>query len=619
VKPTTYDDGEPSGGLQPIAMDRARCGSSRCDFQGRKEARSIPSPSNFSTPCFPYLATQTVIGHSFLFLLSATLPILRLDYAIMIFELQRLGLVAAILTSCFALSSVAEPVDIPSDASAASLIASGKAARARGANSEALTFFDAAVSLDASDYLTRFQRGITYLSLGRNAQAGADFDKVLTLKPGFEGALLQRAKIRAKNADWAAARDDYVALGDRGMADLALLDEAEGAAYLAFEAEKARDWESCINQAGIAIITAGTSLSLRQLRARCRLERGEVQEGISDLQHVLQIHPGQVEPHLQISSMLFYGLGDTKLGLDQIKKCLHSDPDSKPCKKLFREEKSVLKELDEVRSLFEKKQYNSAAKLLAGKGTEDEPGLLSEVKANDAAHRSAGIIHVKAPSDLYTDLVDKTCEAYMSMKSMAKAAKYCVEVLSLNTNSLQGLLYQAQKHMDAEDFEAAISSLNTAKDHHPDAQNTINSKLQEAQIALKRSKNKDYYKVLGVSRDADEAQIKKAYRTATKTYHPDKAAAKGLSKEEAEKKMTAINEAYEVLSDPELKAKFDNGEDPNDPMANQGGNPFHGSPFGQGGQQFFFQQQGFAGGGGGGRQFKFSTGGNPFGGFPGFG
>jgi DnaJ family protein C protein 3 len=88
-----------------------------------------------------------------------------------------------------------------------------------------------------------------------------------------------------------------------------------------------------------------------------------------------------------------------------------------------------------------------------------------------------------------------------------------------------------------------------------------------------------------------------------------------VTKDEAEKKMARINEAYEVLSDPELKARFDRGEDPNDPMANQGGNPFQGSPFGgqqfvfqQGGQQFQFRQSGGGGGGGGG--------GNPFQGFP---
>lgn len=187
-------------------------------------------------------------------------------------------------------------------------------------------------------------------------------------------------------------------------------------------------------------------------------------------------------------------------------------------------------------------------------------------------------------------------------KNTKKAATYCDEALSLNENSLYGLLHKAQKHMEAENYEAAISTLNTAKEHHPDAQQ-IGGLLQKAQVELKRSKTKDYYKVLGVSKDADELQIKSAYRRMVKLNHPDKAHKQGVSKEEAEKKMAAINEAYEVLSDPELKARFDQGDDPND-HEQQRGHPFQGgNPFGGGG--FPFQH---SGGHGGGQQFNFKFG-----------
>lgn len=127
--------------------------------------------------------------------------------------------------------------------------------------------------------------------------------------------------------------------------------------------------------------------------------------------------------------------------------------------------------------------------------------------------------------------------------------------------------------------------------------------MQKAQVALKRSKTKDYYKVLGVSHDADERQIKSAYRKLSKVHHPDKAVKQGLTKEEAEKKMASINEAYEVLSDPELRARFDRGDDPN---SNEQPQFQHGNPFGHG-HPFMFQQ-----GGGGGQQFQFKFGGSGF-------
>jgi DnaJ homolog subfamily C member 3 len=176
-----------------------------------------------------------------------------------------------------------------------------------------------------------------------------------------------------------------------------------------------------------------------------------------------------------------------------------------------------------------------------------------------------------------------------------KAIPWCDEALTFYEHSLHGLLSKAQRNMEAENFEAAINTLNTAKEHHPGAQQ-INQLLQNAQIELKRSKTKDYYKVLGLMRDTDEVQIKAAYRKMVKLHHPDKAHKLGITKEEAEKKMASVNEAYEVLSDPELKARFDRGEDPNDHEQQrqnpfQGGNPFGGSPFGQpgGGQQFNFK------------------------------
>ncbi len=73
---------------------------------------------------------------------------------------------------------------------------------------------------------------------------------------------------------------------------------------------------------------------------------------------------------------------------------------------------------------------------------------------------------------------------------------------------------------------------------------------------------RDYYEVLGIGKDASEAEIKKAYRTMAKKYHPD------MNKEAgAEEKFKEVNEAYAVLSDPDKKSRYDQygfaGVDPN--------------------------------------------------------
>lgn len=64
---------------------------------------------------------------------------------------------------------------------------------------------------------------------------------------------------------------------------------------------------------------------------------------------------------------------------------------------------------------------------------------------------------------------------------------------------------------------------------------------------------RDYYEVLGVDKNADDAALKKAYRALAKKYHPDM----NPGDEEAEKKFKEASEAYAVLSDPEKRRKYD--------------------------------------------------------------
>ncbi len=66
-------------------------------------------------------------------------------------------------------------------------------------------------------------------------------------------------------------------------------------------------------------------------------------------------------------------------------------------------------------------------------------------------------------------------------------------------------------------------------------------------------KFKDYYKILGVSKNASDAEIKKAYRKLARKYHPDV----NPNDKEAEKKFKEINEANEVLGNPENRKKYD--------------------------------------------------------------
>ena len=142
----------------------------------------------------------------------------------------------------------------------------------------------------------------------------------------------------------------------------------------------------------------------------------------------------------------------------------------------------------------------------------------------------------------------------------------------------------------------------------------------------------DYYKILGVPKDIPQADIKAAYRKRSKQFHPD------LHPDDpkAKAKFQLLNEAYEVLNDPDKRARYDQYGENWDKMngaggfgSQAGGDPFGGyNPFGGGGNPF-------GGDGQSGFEFNFGSGGffsqlfgegmrgakgtNPFGGASGFG
>lgn len=175
--------------------------------------------------------------------------------------------------------------------------------------------------------------------------------------------------------------------------------------------------------------------------------------------------------------------------------------------------------------------YRSAIKILNPKGKEDE-GLIEKVKqaikSSQAVDPKSGIdeplisptiADLEQHSQLLTTLYSYTCKAYIKLNEIEASKSICNLLHQRDSNEPWGLVGQAEVAMKGEDWELAVKLLREAYEQNEDDED-IADRLRKAQKGLKVSKQKDYYKVLGVSRTADEKTLKKAYRKATLKAHP---------------------------------------------------------------------------------------------------
>ena len=210
------------------------------------------------------------------------------------------------------------------------------------------------------------------------------------------------------------------------------------------------------------------------------------------------------------------------------------------------------------------------------------------------------------------------------------------ESLELSPHSFKALRTRARTNLHLERFDAAVADFKSAIEQAQmefsstgggDTEiRSLKSELKKAEAALKRSKTKDYYKILGVSRDCTEVDIKKAYRRESLKHHPDKVRfcahcflffyAYALFKGGDEEKFKLVVEAHTVLSDARRRERYDLGEDEdglNDggPGGFGGGSPFGGMAPGDIEELFsHFGGGGFGGGGFGGAGFGGGHGGH---------
>jgi tetratricopeptide (TPR) repeat protein len=165
-----------------------------------------------------------------------------------------------------------------------------------------------------------------------------------------------------------------------------------------------------------------------------------------------------------------------------------------------------------------------------------------------------------------------TSETYKKqLKDYQSAIADCDRALELDPSYVKAKKTRAKALGESGNWEEAVREYKAILEANP-SEPGIAKEIRSAEIELKKSKRKDYYKILGVEKDAGDGEIKKAYRKLAIIHHPDK----NQGNQEAEERFKDIQEAYETLSDPQKRQRYDSGEDLIDPADMFGGGGFPG-------------------------------------------
>lgn len=316
--------------------------------------------------------------------------------------------------------------------------------------------------------------------------------------------------------------------------------EGEVATKKAATAQNAGQWDACVEATTAAIQTASYSFTLRRQRADCALAGGDLEQAVADLTRLTHLGVSSTSLLLRIASLSYYLMEPSTQGLSIIKQCLHFDPDSKPCKAAHRQIKALNKLFAQLEKAGE--NHREVIKIVAQAGT----GLAA--KFDKALEEAMTALDAPLPASIVpqkisvrrTSIYRAACHAFVSNQQPMAGDKWCKALLTMDPNAQDALVNAGEIALKREEWEDAVRFFERAFEASGRSNQDIHQRLQKAQHILKQSKKKDYYKVLGVSRDADLKTIKKAYRKVAIAAHPDKGG--------SEQKMATVNEAYEVLS-----------------------------------------------------------------------
>merc|ERR1712226_732196 len=448
----------------------------------------------------------------------------------------------------------------------------------RGQYSDALSHFHAAVDADPNNYMSYYKRATVFLALGRSRPALADLDKVIQIKNDFLSARVQRGSVLIKmgRLDEAHIELEKVLAKDHKHEEATrLYTSVEPLQQTLREVEDLmmyKNYQPAIDRLTEIVEHIPWNSHLRELRADAYLGVGNTIHAISEMRALTKLTNDNTDGFFKLST-LYYQLGEGEESLQQVRECLKLDPEHKDCYPFYKKVKKVAKFITAAQTAQDSQDWEECI-TAANKVLKNEPKI-EAIKF----HGYDKLCHCHLQEGVELDTARENCNAALRIQEEPRI-----------------LCDRAEVYLTEEMYDEAVNDYRRALELNEDFGRAKDG-LATAQKRQKQASKRDYYKILGVRRNAGKKEISKAYRKLAQKWHPDNFQDEE-EKKAAEKKFMDIASAKEVLSDDEMRQKFDNGEDPLDPEAKSDpfggrghGHPFHGfhgNPFGGGNFKFHF-------------------------------
>ncbi|KAF2718260.1 TPR-like protein [Polychaeton citri CBS 116435] len=470
---------------------------------------------------------------------------------------------------------------------------------------QAIQEYGKAIEADPSSSTYVSNRAAAYMADNSWAEALEDCKLADDLEPGNSKILHRLAKVYTALGRPREALDVY----DRMQPAASAKDKSPALQMQNYinQAQESLRGDSSGSMARIALDQAEKGLGFTvQPPRRWRLMRGEAYlkmgnvNSLGDAQNIAMslLRANNQDPEaLVLRGRALYAQGENDKAVQHLRQALACDPDFKDAVKYLRMVQKLDRMKEEGNTHFKSGRYQKAV------------DVYTEALSVDPLNKGTN-----------SKILNNRAMCYSRLKDWPTAIKDCDQAIKLDSSYTKAKKTRAKALGEGGDWEEAVKAYKDIAEQNPEEPG-IQKEVRNAELELKKSKRKDYYKILEVEKDAADSEIKRAYKKLAIKHHPDK----NHNDPEAEDRFKDISEAYETLIDPQKRQHYDSGVDLMDPSdAFGGGGGFHGGMGGgMGGVQIdpemLFNMMGGGGGrggfpGGGGGGFSFASGGPGMGG-----